>query len=105
MMKIIRIPLSMGSIDLIPCINGYLQVDTGYARDYPAYRRGLKKASIEISQIKYLFLTHHHDDHFQTHCYWSVWFFTHLNAYLILLLKLQNYCEYIYLRLNRHNNL
>lgn len=63
MMKIIRIPLSVGSIDLIPCINGYLQVDTGYARDYPAYRRGLKKASIEISQIKYLFLTHHHDDH------------------------------------------
>lgn len=62
-MRTIRIPLSMGNIVLIPCHCGYLQVDTGYTRDYLAYRRGLKKAGVEISEIKYLFLTHHHDDH------------------------------------------
>jgi len=63
MKKMIRIALSMGSLDLIPCRNGYLQVDTGYERDYPTYRRRLKAAGIDLAEIKYLFLTHHHDDH------------------------------------------
>lgn len=62
-MKTTRIPLSMGNLDLIPCQGGYLQVDTGYDRDYPAYRRGLEKAGIRLADIRYLFLTHHHDDH------------------------------------------
>lgn len=63
MKKMIRIALSMGSLDLIPCRNGYLQIDTGYERDYPTYRRRLKAAGIDLAEIKYLFLTHHHDDH------------------------------------------
>jgi len=36
---------------------------TGYDRDYPAYRKGLQKAGLKIEEVKYLFLTHHHDDH------------------------------------------
>jgi hydroxyacylglutathione hydrolase len=62
-MKPIIIPLSMSSIFLIPCPAGYLQVDTGYQHDYPIYRKNLAKAGITIESVRYLLLTHHHDDH------------------------------------------
>ena len=63
LMKPIVIPLSMSQIYLIPCQDGYLQVDSGYERDYSIYRRNIEKAGIAINKVKYLFLTHHHDDH------------------------------------------
>jgi glyoxylase-like metal-dependent hydrolase (beta-lactamase superfamily II) len=62
-MKPIAIRLSLSDIFLLPCQDGYLQIDTGYDRDYPLYRRGLAKAGIRLEEIKYLVLTHHHDDH------------------------------------------
>jgi glyoxylase-like metal-dependent hydrolase (beta-lactamase superfamily II) len=62
-MKPIVVPLSMASVFLIPCAGGYLQVDTGYRHDYPVYRRRLARAGISVRDIRYLFLTHHHDDH------------------------------------------
>ena len=62
-MKPIIIPLTMSSVFLIPCSAGYLQVDTGYEHDYPIYRRNLAKAGIALESIRYLVLTHHHDDH------------------------------------------
>ena len=62
-MKPIIIPLSMSSLFLIPCKGGYLQVDTGYELDYPAYLKQLSKAGIKLEEIRYLLLTHHHDDH------------------------------------------
>jgi len=62
-MKTIIIPLSMSSLYLIPCSDGYLQVDTGYELDYSVYRKNLTKAGIKLEEIKYLLLTHHHDDH------------------------------------------
>jgi len=61
--KPIRIPLSMSSVYLLPCQNGYLQVDAGYEHDYPRYRRNLARAGIRLDSIHYLLLTHHHDDH------------------------------------------
>src|SRR5512133_600510 len=61
--SIVSIPLSMSHTYLIPCPDGYLQVDTGYCRDYPIYRQKLAKAGIPIESIRYLLLTHHHDDH------------------------------------------
>jgi glyoxylase-like metal-dependent hydrolase (beta-lactamase superfamily II) len=57
------IPLSMSSIFLLPCRGGYLQIDTGYEYDYHIYRRNLAKAGIALASIRYLVLTHHHDDH------------------------------------------
>jgi glyoxylase-like metal-dependent hydrolase (beta-lactamase superfamily II) len=42
---------------------GYLQVDTGYQQDYTAYRKFLKKQGIPLARIRFLLLTHHHDDH------------------------------------------
>lgn len=43
--------------------DGFLQVDTGYAADYDTYRRFLEKHGIAAVDIRYLLLTHHHDDH------------------------------------------
>jgi glyoxylase-like metal-dependent hydrolase (beta-lactamase superfamily II) len=62
-MEPLVIPLSMSRLYLLSGKDGYLQVDTGYERDYPAYRRGLARLGIDICKIKYLLLTHHHDDH------------------------------------------
>jgi glyoxylase-like metal-dependent hydrolase (beta-lactamase superfamily II) len=62
-MKPIVLPLSMSNIFLIPCRGRYLQVDTGYEHDYPAYRRELARVGISVEDIRYLVLTHHHDDH------------------------------------------
>lgn len=62
-MKPIKISLSMSTVYLLQIPGGYLQIDTGYDRDYPAYRKALGKLGISFEDIKYLFLTHHHDDH------------------------------------------
>lgn len=43
--------------------SGYVLIDTGYAGSYPAFRRRLQKAGIRPEEIKYVFLTHAHDDH------------------------------------------
>jgi glyoxylase-like metal-dependent hydrolase (beta-lactamase superfamily II) len=48
---------------LLPCDGGYLQMDVSYPNDYRQYLSGLKKLGIKTSDIKYLLLTHHHDDH------------------------------------------
>lgn len=61
--KPIQISLSMSSIFLLPCQDGYLQIDAGYDHDYPIYRRNLARAGITLESIRYLVLTHHHDDH------------------------------------------
>ncbi len=59
----IAIKLSQSTVYLLPCRNGYLQVDTGYEWDYPGYVRQLDRRGIDLDEIKYLLLTHHHDDH------------------------------------------
>ena len=42
---------------------GYVLIDTGYAEYYRAFRKRLKKAGVEPEEIRYVFLTHAHDDH------------------------------------------
>jgi glyoxylase-like metal-dependent hydrolase (beta-lactamase superfamily II) len=48
---------------LLPCTNGYILVDTGYPGKYRQFVKKLKKSGVDISQIKYILLTHHHHDH------------------------------------------
>ena len=43
--------------------NGYLLIDTGYESDYKSFLKQLKDYHIGLDEIKYLLLTHHHDDH------------------------------------------
>lgn len=62
-MKTISLPLSISTVYLLPCQGGYLQIDTGYTRDYPLYLKKLAQAGVKLTEIKYLLLTHHHDDH------------------------------------------
>ena len=48
---------------LFKCTGGYLLIDTGYSEYYRRFERKLANIGIAISDIKYLLLTHHHDDH------------------------------------------
>jgi glyoxylase-like metal-dependent hydrolase (beta-lactamase superfamily II) len=48
---------------LLKCIGGYLLIDTDYSKHYGLFQRKLANLEIAISDIKYLLLTHHHDDH------------------------------------------
>lgn len=42
---------------------GYIMVDTGYEYSLKNVERKLNKQDIELLDIKYVFLTHAHDDH------------------------------------------
>ena len=48
---------------LLKCTGGYLLVDTDYPKYYRRFAKKLANLGIAISDIKYLLLTHHHDDH------------------------------------------
>ncbi len=48
---------------LIRIPDGYMALDTGYAGGLDRYCKVLRKKSIPVDDIKYLFLTHAHDDH------------------------------------------
>ncbi|MDA3951167.1 MAG: MBL fold metallo-hydrolase, partial [Spirochaeta sp.] len=48
---------------LLPADNGYLLVDTGYREDYDRFVAGLEHVGIDIADIRYLFITHAHDEH------------------------------------------
>jgi glyoxylase-like metal-dependent hydrolase (beta-lactamase superfamily II) len=60
---ILSFKLGFTNIFLIRLSNGYLLVDTSYENKYPQFLKELKKAKIDLKEIKYLCLTHHHDDH------------------------------------------
>ena len=48
---------------LLKCTSGYLLIDTDYERYYALFEKKLARLGIATSDIKYLLLTHHHDDH------------------------------------------
>jgi len=60
--KYIRVGFS--NCYILDCNNGYLLIDVGYPEDYEKFVQKLKdKYHINISELKFLLLTHHHDDH------------------------------------------
>ncbi len=63
MKNYIRLNLGITKVYLLPCSNGYLLIDTGYKTDYEKFRKILNKEGVSFDQIKYLLLTHYHDDH------------------------------------------
>jgi len=48
---------------LLKCTGGYLLIDTDYQKYYARFEKKLSNLGIATSDIKYLLLTHHHDDH------------------------------------------
>ena len=48
---------------LISSRDGLILIDTGYAGGFPRFLKLLEKNHIEPQEIKYIFLTHAHDDH------------------------------------------
>ena len=48
---------------LISSETGYILIDTGYAGGFPRFMKKLEKNGIEPKDIRYVFLTHAHDDH------------------------------------------
>ncbi|NCC65142.1 MAG: MBL fold metallo-hydrolase, partial [Spirochaetia bacterium] len=58
-----KITPSVANAYLLPLDEGYLMIDTGYPEDMQIVFDALSNEGIELSQIKYLFITHAHDDH------------------------------------------
>ena len=58
-----RFKLGFTHCYLLPCPEGYLLIDTSYSHYYNLFKQTLERLGIPLFQIKYLFLTHHHDDH------------------------------------------
>lgn len=48
---------------LYPVKEGFVLIDTGYENGFKPFKRRLSKAGISLSSIRYIFLTHAHDDH------------------------------------------
>ena len=46
-----------------PCATGFVMVDTGYEHSLKDVESKLSRKGISLSEIKYVFLTHAHDDH------------------------------------------
>lgn len=53
----------MTSSFLIPLPEGYLLFDTGYDKSYDDFIKQLGAEKISLDEIKYVLLSHHHDDH------------------------------------------
>lgn len=62
-MDLIPLKLSVTTCYLIKMDEKFLLIDTGYEEDWELFQRRLIEANVEFSQIGYLLLTHHHDDH------------------------------------------
>ncbi|HCC02729.1 MAG TPA: MBL fold metallo-hydrolase [Ruminococcaceae bacterium] len=62
-MKLIPLKLSVTTCYLMKTADKFLLVDTGYEEDWELFQKRLKKIHVGLSQIGYLLLTHHHDDH------------------------------------------
>ena len=62
-MQLIPLKLSVTTCYLLPEGGKFVLVDTGYEEDWELFRTRLKEASVDLSQISHILLTHHHDDH------------------------------------------
>ena len=48
---------------LYPIADGWVMIDTGYENSYASVLKKLQKLRINPEEVRYLFLTHAHDDH------------------------------------------
>ncbi len=62
-MKILNVGNIVMNTYVYPCRDGYVMIDTGYEHSLKSVEAKLHKKGINLSDIKYVFLTHAHDDH------------------------------------------
>lgn len=62
-MKIINLGNRIVNQYLVKLNDGFLLIDTGYSNGYKRFIKNLSKYRIQKEQIKYVFITHAHDDH------------------------------------------
>ena len=62
-MKLLNIGNRILNNYLIETDKGYVVIDTGYAGKYPRFLKGLENKGVNKTDIKYIFITHVHDDH------------------------------------------
>lgn len=62
-MKILNLGNVIVNQYLVELNDGYLLIDTGYSNGYKRFMEKLSKHRISAQQIKYIFITHAHDDH------------------------------------------
>lgn len=48
---------------LYPIQDGFVLIDTGYKNGFKHFKKQISKFNIKINDIRYIFLTHAHDDH------------------------------------------
>lgn len=63
MLKLTQIKLSQTRCFLLQAREGYLLIDCGNPYDQEVFLNNLHEQSIALSDIHYLLLTHHHNDH------------------------------------------
>lgn len=51
------------NVYLIPISDGFIMIDNAYEKEYSKLVKYLEELDISIDQIKYVLITHHHDDH------------------------------------------
>jgi glyoxylase-like metal-dependent hydrolase (beta-lactamase superfamily II) len=61
--QILSFKLGFTNNFLIKLKKGYILVDTSHAKKYNQFLKELRKEKIDVREILYLILTHHHDDH------------------------------------------
>ncbi|PKL16061.1 MAG: hypothetical protein CVV49_18215 [Spirochaetae bacterium HGW-Spirochaetae-5] len=61
--EIVLIPLEFTNIFLIPLKEGYMLFDNGYEKEYDYFLNKLKRNNIDVMDIRYVMISHHHDDH------------------------------------------
>ena len=62
-MRIINVGNIIMNTYVYSCSNGYIMIDTGYEHSLKDVETKLNRSGIKLSEIKYVFLTHAHDDH------------------------------------------
>jgi glyoxylase-like metal-dependent hydrolase (beta-lactamase superfamily II) len=62
-MDIINIGNLMMNNYLLKICNGYIAIDTGYPGNFDRFCKKLRMRNIELKKIRYILLTHAHDDH------------------------------------------
>lgn len=62
-MRVLNVGNRVVNTYLYPTENGCVLIDTGYAHSYLKFKRNLLKMGLKVVDIRYVFLTHAHDDH------------------------------------------